>query len=605
MTAAVPMPQRFAIPVNSADFEQMCLALLRRHWSRPGLESFAKRGEGQFGIDILDISGEPQIYAAQCKLREPHKSLSPAEIQAEVNAAIRFDPPLARYAVLTTGKVSARSQRKIQEINRLHRADGLFEVELLPWEKLCELLQEYPEVRERFYGAVKEVASAPAVHDTLTIVIPVFNESRTLRDLARALRAEQLINRYRIILCDDGSTDDSFAVMQRCFDGIPTVTCVRNQFNSRKVGAIHKMATMAETPFILTLDADSVLSEQREGAIDALIDAMNIGSYDAAYFRIVPAETDWLGSLQRLDYTIFTDALRRFLGVPLCLIGQGVLWRKASLLNVLTAHSGNFDGDDLENTVIALSQKMKLYWERETLFLVTRPKRTIRGLVRQRALSWDFGMFRVLCDGRVIRIAGESGAFYKNILLLDLLAHPFKLMAIPVLFSVVIFGLAGQSFREGAAYDVYTYCVAASFRYGSLAIFTIWLASVVNSAVCVRGNLLSTFKWAAFNAVYLSSPFVYLMYYRLVSAAGASAYDLLGSAVYWLASGLLLTYLWWLIITIALVMCSSLDTRKKAALFRPALLAPLYFLVLLTVCRTMGIWKYLKQCVLARLFRGD
>ena len=95
----MPISQRFPIPTNDDDFERMCLALLRRHWSRPGLEIFGKRGERQYGIDILDLSGDTPVYAAQCKLREEHKSLPPSEILAEVNEAKKFATPLGKYAI--------------------------------------------------------------------------------------------------------------------------------------------------------------------------------------------------------------------------------------------------------------------------------------------------------------------------------------------------------------------------------------------------------------------------------------------------------------------------------------------------------------------------
>jgi len=32
-------------PQSEVEFEKLCLALLKRHWSRPGLERFAKKGE--------------------------------------------------------------------------------------------------------------------------------------------------------------------------------------------------------------------------------------------------------------------------------------------------------------------------------------------------------------------------------------------------------------------------------------------------------------------------------------------------------------------------------------------------------------------------------
>src|SRR6266478_2764422 len=149
-----PIPQRFPIPKNDDDFEEMCLRLLRLYWSRPGLELFGKRGERQFGIDILDFGGETPIYAAQCKLKEEHKTLPPADIQKEVDEAKKFTPALGKYAILTTAKVSALAQRRVREINQSHKVLGLFEVEVLNWDRLCLLLQQYTDVQEHFYGEI-------------------------------------------------------------------------------------------------------------------------------------------------------------------------------------------------------------------------------------------------------------------------------------------------------------------------------------------------------------------------------------------------------------------------------------------------------------------
>jgi tetratricopeptide (TPR) repeat protein len=164
-----PISQRFAIPNDDDKFEEMCRDLLRLYWSRPGLEIFGKRGERQFGIDILDLSGNTPIYAAQCKLKEEHKSLPPADIQKEVDEAKKFTPPLGKYAILTTAKVSTLAQRKIREINQLHKATNLFEVELLTWEHLCSLLQQYPDVQEDFYGEIARGAAKRIETQLVTI----------------------------------------------------------------------------------------------------------------------------------------------------------------------------------------------------------------------------------------------------------------------------------------------------------------------------------------------------------------------------------------------------------------------------------------------------
>jgi hypothetical protein len=150
----IAIPLLFPIPTDEDDFEDLCVDLLRICWNRPRLERFGRRGQRQFGIDILDLGGQSPLHAAQCKLREYGKTLPSATISEEVNEARKFQPALGKYGILTTAKVSTQAQTRILEINRAHREAGVFEVELLTWDKLCELLQLHETVRETFYGSI-------------------------------------------------------------------------------------------------------------------------------------------------------------------------------------------------------------------------------------------------------------------------------------------------------------------------------------------------------------------------------------------------------------------------------------------------------------------
>ncbi len=154
-------------PESEVAFEELCLALLKRHWSRPGLERFARKGEKQFGVDIFDTLGESPLYAAQCKLKERSKSLDPAEISEEVEKAKTFPSRLDYYGILTTGKVSGPAQLTIQSINQNHRAAGLFTIELFTWEKIAGLVMQYPEIEGQFYGGLRsqEVATVTSKLD--------------------------------------------------------------------------------------------------------------------------------------------------------------------------------------------------------------------------------------------------------------------------------------------------------------------------------------------------------------------------------------------------------------------------------------------------------
>jgi tetratricopeptide (TPR) repeat protein len=199
-------------PELDVPFEKLCLALLRRHWSRPGLERFAKKGEEQFGVDIFDTLGESPMYGAQCKLKEQWKSLDPGEITEEVEKAKTFPSKLDHYAILTTGKISGGAQLVVQAINLKHRAAGLFTVELFTWDKISELIRQYPEIEQEFYGGLRaeEVATVRSQLDHLLVKITesasssatteidvLIDEARTNITPSNALIALSLLNRIQ------------------------------------------------------------------------------------------------------------------------------------------------------------------------------------------------------------------------------------------------------------------------------------------------------------------------------------------------------------------------------------------------------------------------
>ncbi len=161
------IPYNISPPTNEDVFEELCLGLLKQHWAKPRLERFGRRGERQNGVDILDLGGTLPLYAAQCKLKEEWKTLDAAEISAEVNKAKYFRPPLGYYAILTTAKVSTNSQLAVQAINHQHKNDGLFEVELFTWKRVTDLIRQYPEVEQQFYGGLQFEAAVRSKRNSM------------------------------------------------------------------------------------------------------------------------------------------------------------------------------------------------------------------------------------------------------------------------------------------------------------------------------------------------------------------------------------------------------------------------------------------------------
>jgi glycosyltransferase involved in cell wall biosynthesis len=93
----------------------------------------------------------------------------------------------------------------------------------------------------------------------LSIVIPVYNEEESLHPLADELEAalQTLQQPYEIIFVDDGSTDDSFAVLQQLHEADPDhVRVVSFRRNFGKTAALSVGFKRALGEVVVTMDAD-------------------------------------------------------------------------------------------------------------------------------------------------------------------------------------------------------------------------------------------------------------------------------------------------------------------------------------------------------------
>jgi len=93
----------------------------------------------------------------------------------------------------------------------------------------------------------------------LSIVIPLFNEEGSLQSLSEELRAvlEAQQRPYEIIFVDDGSTDGSFAALQRLHDADPEhIHVIQFRRNFGKTAALSAAFKRARGEVVVTMDAD-------------------------------------------------------------------------------------------------------------------------------------------------------------------------------------------------------------------------------------------------------------------------------------------------------------------------------------------------------------
>jgi len=90
----------------------------------------------------------------------------------------------------------------------------------------------------------------------LTFVIPAYNEEKTIEPLVEGIVKYSTPHDIQIILIDDGSTDQTFSVMQKTQEKYPQVEIIKLRKNFGKSRALSAGFSKAVGDTVITMDAD-------------------------------------------------------------------------------------------------------------------------------------------------------------------------------------------------------------------------------------------------------------------------------------------------------------------------------------------------------------
>jgi undecaprenyl-phosphate 4-deoxy-4-formamido-L-arabinose transferase len=150
----------------------------------------------------------------------------------------------------------------------------------------------------------------------LSIIIPLYNEARSVRELYR--RAVRTLERagvaFELIFVDDGSTDSTFTELERLHAADDRVRAVRFKRNFGQHSAMHAGLVRAGGGIVVTMDGD--LQNQPED-IPRLVDAVRSGA-DVASGRRSARRDSWG---RTLPSRLINGMLRRFTGAEIADFG--------------------------------------------------------------------------------------------------------------------------------------------------------------------------------------------------------------------------------------------------------------------------------------------
>ena len=159
-------------------------------------------------------------------------------------------------------------------------------------------------------NAVGDVAAARS--PVLSVVVTLYNEEATVEELHRRTVAtlETLAVPFELVFVDDGSTDGTFARLERLHAADPRVRAVRLKRNFGQHPAMHAGLVRARGDFVVTMDGD--LQNAPED-IPRLFAAVAAGT-DVASGRRVARHDSWG---RTLPSRLINGMLRRFTGVAI------------------------------------------------------------------------------------------------------------------------------------------------------------------------------------------------------------------------------------------------------------------------------------------------
>jgi undecaprenyl-phosphate 4-deoxy-4-formamido-L-arabinose transferase len=160
--------------------------------------------------------------------------------------------------------------------------------------------------------AETRVVEAELPAPDVSVVVTVFNEAGCVEELYRRTLAalEPGPRTFELIVVDDGSTDGTFAMLERLHRGDPRVRAVRFKRNFGQHPAMHAGLSRARGDIVVTMDGD--LQNAPED-IPRLVEAVEAGNDVASGRR--RARKDPLG--RALPSRVINGMLRRFTGVSI------------------------------------------------------------------------------------------------------------------------------------------------------------------------------------------------------------------------------------------------------------------------------------------------
>ena len=224
----------------------------------------------------------------------------------------------------------------------------------------------------------------------VAIVIPAYNEELVIADAIRAALASDYPD-ISVIVVDDGSTDETAAIVQRDFGNDARVQLIQ-QANGGKWSALNAAYAKLQTEVVVAVDADTILDPAAVRLLAGHFADPRVGA--VAGTVTVGNRHGLLQRLQALEYITAQNFDRRAaerLNAMLVVPGSIGAWR-AEAVRKVGLYSSDTMTEDADLTVAIIRAGYRVVFE-DRAICTTNATETLRAFMKQR-LRWSFGMMQ-------------------------------------------------------------------------------------------------------------------------------------------------------------------------------------------------------------------
>ncbi len=249
--------------------------------------------------------------------------------------------------------------------------------------------------------------TAPRFAPPVTIIVPAYNEGMVIARTVQSLLDQQYDGDLRIIVVDDGSPDDTFAIARDRFANDPRVA-VHTQPNAGKAAALNFGIARASTDIIICLDADTLFERTTVRELVQPLHNPTVGAVagNAKVGNRINLVTRW----QALEYVTSQNLDRRAFSILNCITvipGAVGAWRRSAVIE-----AGGFTSDTLaedQDLTIRIRRLGMTIAYAERAIAWTEAPADLSSLSKQR-FRWSFGTLQCAWKHRDTMLRPKYGS---------------------------------------------------------------------------------------------------------------------------------------------------------------------------------------------------